>query len=45
MEDEEDISFGNIINIINISKYSSEIIDSLENEEIPSKEKIFSYIR
>ena len=44
MEDEEDISFGNIINIINISKYSSEIIDSLENEEIPSKEKIFSYI-
>ena len=45
MEDEEiNISFDNIINLIDESKYSEEIINSLEKKEIPSKEKIFSYI-
>ena len=42
--DEKDTSFNNIINLINKSKYSKEIINSLEKNQIPSKEKIFSYI-
>ena len=47
MEEENiynDISYENIINIINKNKYPEEIIVELEKKEIPSKEKIFSYI-
>ena len=47
MEEENDynnISYENIINLINKKKYPKEIINELEKNEIPSKEKIFSYI-
>ena len=48
MEEEEidynNISYENIINLINKKKYPKEIINELEKNEIPSKEKIFSYI-